>query len=148
VKIITDQKAKKELEKLDGCYVVTTSLIDTTKNSKEDIHKAYKTLIKVENAFKTLKTDYLEIRPLYLKTDKRIKGHIALSMLAYNITLKLKSYTQQIDIDFKSAIRQLSNVKTIINDINIAIKFETIPKVNDNLQKLFTHMKLKFPTKI
>jgi len=69
-------------------------------------------------------------------------------MLAYNITLKLKSYTQQIDIDFKSAIRQLSNVKTIINDINIAIKFETIPKVNDNLQKLFTHMKLKFPTKI
>jgi len=148
VKIITDQKAKKELEKLDGCYVVTTSLIDTTKNSKEDIHKAYKTLIKVENAFKTLKTDYLEIRPLYLKTDKRIKGHIALSMLAYNITLKLKSYTQQIDLDFKSTIRQLSNVKTIINDINIAIKFETIPKVNDNLQKLFTHMKLKFPTKI
>ena len=83
-----------------------------------------------------------------MKTDKRIKGHIALSMLAYNITLKLKSYTNLVNIDFKSTIRKLSSVKTTINTINKAIKFETIATVGDSLQTLFAIMKLKFPTKI
>ncbi len=148
IEITTNEKVKKEVEQLDGCYVVTTSLTDTTKHTKEDIHQAYKTLIKVENAFKTLKTEFLEIRPLYLKTDKRIKGHIALSMLAYNITLKLKSYTSEAKLDFKSTIRKLSTVQTTLNTINSAIKFETIPTVCENLQTLFLKMNIKFPTKI
>jgi transposase len=85
---------------------------------------------------------------LYLKTDKRIKGHVALSMLAYNITLKLKSYTTKTELDFKSTIRELSLVKTNKNIINKAISFETIPAVNENLIKLFNQMKFKLPTKI
>ncbi len=113
IEIITNEKVKKEVEQLDGCYVVTTSLTNTTKHTKENIHHAYKTLIKVENAFKTLKTEFLEIRPLYLKTDKRIKGHIALSMLAYNITLKLKSYTNEAKLDFKSDIFLLICFSTV-----------------------------------
>jgi len=149
-----DKKEKTKIEQLDGCYVVTSSLIDTSKTSKEEIHKAYKTLIKVENAFKTLKTEFLEIRPLYLKTDERIQGHIALSMHAYNITLKLKEFisipveTKKSKLDFKSTIRELSTVKTVVNTINKAIKFETIPTVSDTLKTLFVNMKLKFPTKI
>ena len=148
IEIIIDTKAKIQVEQLDGCYVVTTSLTDTSKDTKEEIHKAYKTLIKVENAFKTLKTEFLEIRPLYLKTDKRIKGHVALSMLAYNITLKLKSYTNQAKLNFKDTIRKLSTVKTVINTINSAIKFETIPFICEDLIKLFDQMKFKLPTKI
>jgi len=148
VEIIIDQEVKKEIEKLDGCYVVTTSLTDTTKDTKEDIHKAYKTLIKVENAFKTLKTEFLEIRPLYIKTDKRIQGHIALSMLAYNITLKLKNYIDLSELDFKSTIRKLSLVKTVNNTINKAIHFETIPDIWDDLKLLFSIMKLKVPTRL
>jgi transposase len=148
IEIIIDPIAKKEVEQLDGCYVVTTSLIDTSKDTKEEIHKAYKTLIKVENAFKMLKTEFLEIRPLYIKTDKRIKGHVALSMLAYNISLKIKNYTKLAKLDFKDTIRKLSAVKTVINTINSAIKFETIPTVCENLIKLFDQMKFKLPTKI
>jgi transposase len=148
IEIIIDNKAKKEVEQLDGCYVVKTSLTNTSKDTKEDIHKAYKTLIKVENAFKMLKTEFLEIRPLYIKTDKRIKGHVALSMLAYNISLKLKNYTKLAKLDFKDTIRKLSAVKTVINTINSAIKFETIPTVCENLIKLFDQMKFKLPTKI
>ena len=148
VELTIDQEAKKEIEKLDGCYVVTTSLVDTSKDTKEDIHQAYKTLIKVENAFKTLKTEFLEIRPLYLRTDSRIKGHIALSMIAYNITLQLKRYTKETQLDFKSTMRELSTVKTVINTINDFMSFETIPKVGENLEKLFTKMNLILPTRI
>jgi len=143
-----DEIQKNKAEELDGCYVVKTSLIDTTKNTKEDIHKAYKTLIKVENAFKTLKTEYLEIRPLYLRTDSRIKGHIFVSMLSYNIVHKLRSYISDVDLDFKATMRQLISISTIKNTINKAIVFETIPHVNDALKKLFTHMNFKLPNRI
>jgi len=148
VEIITDEESKIEIEKLDGCYIVTSSLTNKDKDTKENIHKAYKTLIKVENAFKTLKTEYLEIRPLYLRTDSRIKGHVFISMLAYNIVLKLKGYIKDIELDFKSIIRELSTVFTVKNKIDKTVMFETIPSVNDDLQKLFTYMNFKLPTRI
>jgi len=148
IEVVIDECAKNKAEELDGCYVVKTSLTDTDKNSKEDIHQAYKTLIKVENAFKTLKTEYLEIRPLYLRTDSRIKGHIFVSMLAYNVVLKLRGYISDIKLDFKSTIRHLLKVSTVRNTINKAIVFETIPSVNDELKELFTYMKFKLPNKI
>jgi transposase len=148
ITLVTNTQAKQEIEKLDGCYVVTTSLVDTTKDTKEDIHKAYKTLIKVENAFKTLKTEFLEIRPLYLRTDERIKGHIFLSMLSYNIVLKLRGYIKTIELDFKSTVRELKLVKTNINTIHNSIVFESIPGVKKNLKTLFTHIGFKLPSRI
>jgi len=148
IEIIEDREAKAKAEELDGCYVVKTSLTNSSKESKEEIHKAYKTLIKVENAFKTLKTDFLEIRPLYLKSDKRIRGHVFLSMLAYNIVLKLKGYIGLCKLDFKSTTRQLSAIKTVINPLTTDFSFETIPDVNDNLNRLFERMGFKLPSRI
>ena len=95
-----------------------------------------------------MKTDYLEIRPLYLKTDNRIIGHVALSMLAYNIVLKLKGYINLAELDFKSSIAKLAKVQTVNNKINDMISFETVPVVCDSLKKLFDKMKLKLPSKI
>jgi len=148
IKVVIDEKERKKVEKLDGCYVIKTSLTDIKKETKEDIHSAYKTLIKVENAFKTLKTDYLEIRPLYLRTDSRIIGHTVVSMLAYNIVLKLKGYIELVELDFKSTIRQLASIKSVTNQINKAISFDFIPAVDKTVQKLFDVMKFKLPTKI
>jgi len=39
-------------------------------------------LWKVEETFRTLK-NHLEIRPVFHWTEKRIKGHIAMSFVAY-----------------------------------------------------------------
>ena len=147
ITIETNEEVKKEIELLDGCYVITTSLTNTTKDTKEDIHKAYKTLIKVENAFKTLKTEFLEIRPLYLRTDSRIKGHIFLSMLSYNIVLKLKGYVRVVDFDFKSTVGALEKVQTTVNTIN-SLTFETIAGVEGKLKTLFAHMGFKLPSRI
>ena len=146
--MIVDEKEKNVFQELDGCYVVKTSLTDTSKDSKEDIHKAYKTLIKVENAFKTLKTDFLEIRPLYIKTDKRIKGHVALSMLSYNISLKLKNYINQADLDFKDTIGMLSDIKTTTAQLTKKIIVNYIPKVNKSLENLFKIMNFTMPNKV
>ena len=148
VTIMIDEKAKQEIAELDGCYIVTTSLIDTTKDTKEDIHKAYKTLIKVENAFKTIKTEYLEIRPLYLRTDSRIKGHIFLSMLAYNTVLKLRGYISKADLDFKDTIQRINDIATVKVQFTKKIAVSFVPTVGEDMQKLFDIMKFKLPNKI
>jgi transposase len=148
IEVLIDEEAKKKAEELDGCYVVTTSLTDISKETKEEIHSAYKTLIKVENAFKTLKTDYLEIRPLYVRTDSRIIGHTVVSMLAYNIVLKLKGYINEVELDFKSTIRQLASIKTVTNKLNRAVSFDFIPTVEKEIQGLFDVMKFRLPTRL
>jgi transposase len=81
----TLDNAKIEQESLlDGCYIVFTDV------SLEDITAAeavanYKSLMKVEQAFRNIKTVQLEIRPYYHKTDDRIKCHVFICMLAYYV---------------------------------------------------------------
>jgi len=147
IRIVIDQKSKQEIEQLDGCYVIKTSITDS--QTKEEIHKAYKELIKVENAFKTLKTEFLEIRPLYLKTDKRIKGHIFLSMLAYNVTHQLKSFMKEADVDFRSTIKELRSIVSVTVKIKEKITLTYIPTITSaTLLKLFDVMQLKMPKRV
>lgn len=88
-----DYQAISKAESLDGCYIISSDVPTNEMNSNE-IVASYKKLELVETAFRNLKTVSLEIRPIYHKTDKRIKAHIFLCMLAYYIqwhmTQKLK----------------------------------------------------------
>jgi transposase len=78
-------KAKIEKESaLDGCYVVFTDVSDVELSAVETV-ETYKSLIQAEQAFRNLKTAHLEIRPIYHKTDDRIKCHVFICMLAYYI---------------------------------------------------------------
>ena len=142
-----DEKELKEISKLDGCYVIKTS-ITNLEHTKEEIHKNYKTLIKVENAFKTLKTEFLEFRPIYLRTDSRIKGHVFISMVAYNIVLKIKGHIKNIELDFKRTMRRLNQIQTIKNEVSDIISYKFILPVSDEIQKLFKEMKFKMPKMI
>ena len=49
--------------------------------SPEDVALGYKQLLEVERAFRTLKTT-LDLRPLYHRTDDRIRAHVLLCFLA------------------------------------------------------------------
>ena len=82
------------------------------------------------------------------KTDKRIKGHVALSMLAYNITLKLKSYTNQAKLDFKDTIGMLSTIQTTTAQLTKKFYINYIPEVNQSLQDLFKIMNFIMPKKV
>ena len=67
---------------LDGCYVIKTNASNTSIDKNETVN-CYRDLQKVEQAFKNMKTILLELRPVYHKTDDRIKAHIFIVMLAY-----------------------------------------------------------------
>ena len=67
---------------LDGCYVIKTNASNTSIDKNETVN-CYRDLQKVEQAFKNMKTILLELRPVYHKTDDRIKAHVFIVMLAY-----------------------------------------------------------------
>jgi hypothetical protein len=69
---------------LDGCYVITTDAQPERLDSQKTV-EAYKRLRLVELAFRNLKTVQWEVRPVFHKTDDRIRAHVFLCMLAYYV---------------------------------------------------------------
>jgi len=81
----TVDKAKVEEEaSLDGCYIVYTDASQEDMDATETVAN-YKSLMRVEQAFRNMKTVRLEIRPVYHKTDDRIRCHVFICMLAYYV---------------------------------------------------------------
>jgi hypothetical protein len=74
---------------MDGIYVIRTSV------PKEDLDAAravttYKSLSRVERAFRTLKSVDLQVRPIYHYVEPRVKAHMFLCMLAYYVEFHLR----------------------------------------------------------
>lgn len=78
---IDTDKVERE-QRFDGCCIITSD-VDEEAMSTVEVVNAYKSLTFVERAFRNLKTVQLEIRPVYHKTDDRIRSHVFLCMLAY-----------------------------------------------------------------
>ncbi len=76
-------------EKLDGIYIIRTSVSSEEMDSLSTV-KNYKSLSKVEEAFRCYKTIDLNVRPIYHWKSDRVKGHIFLCMLAYYVEWHMK----------------------------------------------------------
>ena len=68
---------------LDGIYVVRTSLGADTIDSAAAVD-AYKTLSRVEHAFRSIKS-LLKVRPVFVYTPDHVRAHVFLCMLAYYV---------------------------------------------------------------
>jgi transposase len=76
-----DQEALAYEERLlAGRYVLSTSLTQERASSAEVV-RHYRSLERVERRFRVLK-DFLGLRPIYHFTENRVRGHIALCVLA------------------------------------------------------------------
>jgi len=73
-----DEKRLRELERLDGKFVVQTN--DDTL-TPQDLALGYKQLQRVEQAWRTLKSG-LKLRPVFHWAPHRIHAHVALTVLA------------------------------------------------------------------
>ena len=74
---------------MDGLYVIRTSL-SVERLSTEDTVRCYKDLAKVEQAFRSLKSIDLKVRPIYHHLEERVRAHIFLCMLAYYVEWYMK----------------------------------------------------------
>ena len=71
-----------------GVYCLRTTLVE---QDDATLWRTYSMLTNLESVFRSLKTD-LGLRPVYHQTDRRVEGHLFISVLAYHFvhTLRLQ----------------------------------------------------------
>ena len=74
---------------LDGIYVVRTS-VPPASLSSDGVVYGYKSLALAEQAFKTLKSIDIRVRPIHHRLARRVRAHILLCMLAYYVEWHLR----------------------------------------------------------
>ena len=74
---------------LDGIYIVRTSLPAEAISPDETV-SAYKSLARIERAFRSLKLSQLQVRPIYVYTADHVRAHVFLCMLAYYLEWHLR----------------------------------------------------------
>lgn len=98
--------------RLDGFYIIRTSVEEKELSTDETV-KVYKGLSLVEQAFRSLKTVDLKIRPIFHRLADRVKAHVFLCMLAYYVEWHMRERLAPIlfDDDDKENTPQQSPVK-------------------------------------
>ena len=74
---------------LDGIYVIRTPVPAETLGTAAAV-TAYKSLKHVERDFRHIKSDDLDLRPVFHRLEKRVKGHVLICMLAAYLTWHLR----------------------------------------------------------
>ena len=77
-------------EALDGLYIVRANVEPELFDAEQTVD-AYKSLSKVERAFRTMKTVDLKVRPIYHRRPERVRAHVLLCMLAYYVEWHMRS---------------------------------------------------------
>lgn len=75
--------------KLDGCYVLVTS-VNASRMDKHVVYQRYRSLAKVEQEFRQLKSMDLEVRPIRVWTEDHVRGHVFLCSLALRISWEMR----------------------------------------------------------
>lgn len=84
-----DQAKVDREAKLDGIYILRTSE-PASSLSAEDTVRGYKSLSRVERAFRCLKGIDLRVRPIHHYKEETVRGHIFLCLLAYYVEWHLR----------------------------------------------------------
>jgi len=144
LKLLVDEKALKELKRLDGCYVLKTD-VPKYMSEKEEVHARYKDLALVESAFRTCKTVSLELRPLYVRLSTSTRGHVFVVMLAYMILQELNKLWKGIEITVEEGLKHLSMLTEQRIVFSNGLEMSAIPSPSEQNEKLLKAAGIKLP---
>ena len=98
--------------RLDGFYVIRTSVEDKAL-AADRVVGAYKSLARVERAFRSLKTVDLHIRPIHHWLAPRVRAHVFLCMLACHVEWHMRERLKPMlfdDDDPTAAARERTSI--------------------------------------
>lgn len=108
VSVLPDKKTRAWEEKIDGMLLVETT--DLT-SKPEEVIRRYKELAEIERGFRALKSS-LKLRPLNHWTERRIRSHVFLCILALQMERWMRKKLK--DISVPKAIRILRRIKVVM----------------------------------
>ena len=125
---------KEDQNKQEGVYFIRTNYQDV---HEEKLWKIYNIIREVESTFRCLKSDLL-IRPVYHKTDIRVKGHIYQTILSYQIVNAIRYYLKEskINYDWKNIQRILSTQTLVQVKLPTKTKNLTIEKPSKPIEEV------------
>lgn len=87
---------------LDGIYVIRTSLPADVMDAPDTV-RSYKSLSNVEQAFRSIKTIDMEVRPIYHRLSNRVRAHVFLCMLAFYVEWHMRKALAPVLFDDEGA---------------------------------------------
>ena len=108
-------------------------------------HDRYRDLTQVEKAFRTCKTSMLEIRPVFVRTEKSTRGHVLVVMLAYLIVRYLQKAWSQFDVTVEEGLGQLSTLSSIEMTVRNKGQCLKIPDPRQDSRQLLEALKIRMP---
>jgi len=132
-------------EKFDGYYAIATNEENI---SAEDAIQAYHNLYKIEHSFRLMKSN-LEMQPIFVWTQKRIKGHFVVCFLAFLLARHLEYKLTKNEIaasadKVRNALNSLNFVKISLGGSSYYIK----TKAEDLAYKILRILKIPPPKNI
>jgi len=134
---------------LDGKYVIESTVIKEDMDTKQ-VREKYKELQNVEHAFRDMKTDKLNIRPIFHINEDQTRGHVFVCMFSYAIVKEmetviypwLNTYNKQNNskLSYHDITDELNNIKVSELEVGHKMKKILVPKLNEvqsEMTKLF-----------
>jgi len=148
-KIDYDLQKYQEAKSLDGKYVIESTVKKENMGTKQ-VREKYKELQNVEHAFRDMKTDKLNIRPIFHVNEAQTRGHVFVCMFSYAIVKELemviypwlKKYNKENNckLSYHDITDELNNIKVSELAIGCKLKKILVPELNkiqNEITKLF-----------
>jgi hypothetical protein len=150
-----DEDAQAEDALLDGCYILETDVPKALLDAKT-VDERYRDLQQVERNFRTVKTSFLEIRPIFLRKAERTKAHVFVAMLALKITRQLEAGLRQTfgttdedaaAITLEDALVALGRLTYLYSTDRNGDRHVYLPRPDELQNKILKALGLTFPLK-
>jgi transposase len=140
---LNEEKIRQD-EKWDGYYALQTNCNLTS----QTISQIYHDLWKIEESFRVFKS-HLELRPIFVWTPNRIRGHFVLSFIAFLLerTLEIELKKQGIEYSTFEIRKSLESLQFSVVEIE-GETFYLRSKIDDLSAKILETLQIKKPPRV
>jgi hypothetical protein len=101
-------------------------------------------LTQVERDFRTLKTGLLELRPIFLRKEKRTRGHALVSLLALKLARELDRRLAPLGLTVQDGLERLKAVRLVRlgnSEVELWRLPTTYPRAQSEVLEALPHLK-------
>jgi len=123
---------------LDGRYFMQTE-VDSVKLDMEEVVSSYKSLMKVEKAFRIIKNE-IDICPVYVRKETRIKGHVMICYLSLLTEILLEKKLKELFPELDEKAERDKILKKSNRDDDDPLTIKTLMEELDTIRLVPLHI--------